>query len=141
MLCCALPEVVVRVISCVDSIFDKARLQYVYQVSTTKCPICLVENWRIRRLGILKEKFAESCHRAISLVFRPYDYEYSCVVYVGLASFELQRHKLVKFGERNICSCHLDVFERQGRLLCGRKGFFADADEVCPCYFERHVNV
>ncbi len=43
MLCFATPEAVVRVISCVDLTFGKARFQFVDQVFTTEYPFCLDE--------------------------------------------------------------------------------------------------
>lgn len=70
-----------------------------------------------------------------------YDYEYPGVVYVSLDCFEPQCHEPVKFRKSNISSCHFDVFEIQGHLLSRYKGYFADANEVDPCYFEFHFEV
>ena len=70
-----------------------------------------------------------------------YNYDYPVVIYVSLAGFELQRHKLVNFGEKNIYTCHLGVFKQQSRLLGSCKSYFADAYEACQCYFELRVDV
>ncbi len=70
-----------------------------------------------------------------------YDYKYSSLVYAGLASFESQRHKLVKFGKRNICSCHFGIFERNSHLLGFHKSYFANVHEVFLFYFEVRINV
>ncbi len=63
------------------------------------------------------------------------------IVYVGLGSFGPQHHELIKFRKENICSCHLGVFKQQGRLIGGRKSYFANAQEACLYYFESHIDV
>lgn len=60
---------------------------------------------------------------------------------LSLASLEPKHHKLVEFGEGNICFCHLGIFEWQSRSLAGRKSYFADVYEAFLFYFERFVNV
>ncbi len=64
-----------------------------------------------------------------------HNFEYYGVVHVGLARFELQRHKLVKFEEENICSCHPCICEQQDSSLGGRKSHFANANKAFYYYF------
>ncbi len=68
------------------------------------------------------------------------DYEYTSVVYINLASFNLQCHKLVRFGEQNVFPCHFDVFEQQSPSLDICKRYFAKVHEAFQCDFECHVD-
>ncbi len=52
---------------------------------------------------------------AILLLWFSNNYNYSDVIYTGLASFDLQRHKLVEFREKKFWFCHLSVFQRRSR--------------------------
>lgn len=81
----------------------------VNQVFTTKYLFSLAEKWRISRLEILEEEFEIEHQKTILLVCFPKDHKYPNVVYVGLASFELQRHNQVEFGKKNVCPCYLCV--------------------------------
>ncbi len=63
------------------------------------------------------------------------------MVYIALASFELQYYKLVLFRKKNICSCHFGVLKQWSGFLSSCRGYFADAYEVYLYYFELRFDV
>lgn len=100
------------VIHCIDLTFSKDKLWCVDQVFKTEFSICLAEKWRISRLRIPDKQFAKNHQKAILLICCLDGYKYPSVINVSFASLDFQRHKLIKFREGNIYSCHIDIFKQ-----------------------------
>lgn len=92
-------------------------------------------------MKILEEQFAKRYHKSILLIYSQYDHEYPSLVFISLAIFKLQLHKLVKHWKENICSYHFIVLKQHGRILYGRKSYFANANKACQYHFKQYVNV
>ena len=73
-----------------------------------------------------EKQFTKTRQMAIQLVCFPNDYYYLGRFYIGIASFQSQCYNLVKFRERNICSCHRGVFKQQGHLIFVHTTYFAN---------------
>lgn len=99
------------------------------------------EEWQISLLGSLKKQFAKDCQKLILLLSYLYHYCYPCVAYVGLASFEFQRHELLKFREIDICCCLIDVSEQLDNLMSRCKIYFTIDHKAYLCYFEQCIDV
>ncbi len=109
---CTFKKALCQVILYVDLQFNKVGIQDIDQVFMTECPFCLAKKLQISQLGIFEEQFAKDRQRKILLVYYLDNYQHPDMIYVNLASLELQSHKLVKL---NICHYYISIFEQLGR--------------------------
>ena len=100
----------------------------------------LAEIWCLSQLEIFREQLAKVCQRLILPFFCLYNYKYLSIVDIDLIGLNLEHHPVFEFRKKNVCFCHLSVFEQQSSLLRIRKNYFVDMFKFCISYFEFWVN-